>query len=678
MSFFRSPSRLAIGALLAVVAGVLGWLLLGFAGEREGRQLLPGIALAGAETGPDGGSMPRSTVEQLLERDPTLTRERVERMPPEKWRQQTRPGPFGSLTGEVAWFRVTLRNPGDQTLHGVLADTDFFLDRLDAWIQRDPGPAGDTWQHLQAGEIVPPAEKALAGREPAFPVTVPAHGERVVYLRAQDPAKSCYVALAWWPDQADFHSTQSHSSQAEGIYFGGLCALFCYNVVLWLRLRLRDIGYYSLYLGSTVVFILLARGYLADFRWRPASPVLEVSLVLTMALNGFFLTSLAREFLELKRQPGWAHWLTRGLQAVSLGVAASVMATPWTGALRWLGVAVLAAALTHVGLLVLAIWAWCRGVRQARYFLWAFGCLFAGSLPTAAAWLWQNSLKDMAMHGLMIGSALEMLLLSLATADRFARAQAQLVEETEQRRVIQEAYADELAAEVRDRTQELERANADKDRMLAVIGHDLRSPLTGLMRSADCPTAEFARETERTSRELLLMIEDLVLWAQMRAGTCVIAVHPAHALLAPAVALHRSLASNSGTELTLEVPEGLHIRTDLVLAQTLVRNLLANALKFAHRRVALRAVDDGQGKVSFIVTNDGPSLPTEIIARLAADQDVPMTAMGGLGLRLCREICVALGMRLSASAPAEGGAQFSFAMRKAERPAEKTGGESAG
>jgi two-component system, sensor histidine kinase LadS len=111
-----------------------------------------------------------------------------------------------------------------------------------------------------------------------------------------------------------------------------------------------------------------------------------------------------------------------------------------------------------------------------------------------------------------------MLLLALALADRFVQTQRQLTEETEQRRMIEAAYAGELAEEVRERTRELRAANADKDRMLAVIGHDLRSPLTGLMRSADKATGAFAREVAGTGRTLLLMIEDLVQWARLRAG----------------------------------------------------------------------------------------------------------------------------------------------------------------
>jgi signal transduction histidine kinase len=143
-------------------------------------------------------------------------------------------------------------------------------------------------------------------------------------------------------------------------------------------------------------------------------------------------------------------------------------------------------------------------------------------------------------------------------------------------------------------------------------------------------------------------------------------VHRAASVVAPAIALHRALAERAGTVLVVEVPETLRVETDLVLAQTLVRNLLANALKFARTRIVLSAADDGAGGVCFRVGNDGPALSPAVIARLAADEDAPMTASGSLGLRLCREICASLGLRLQATVGSGGaGAEFHFTLRAA-------------
>ncbi len=651
MSHFRAPAWLPIVGVLATVAGALSWLLFVFAGNQTGMLLLA----------PDVPAGDVFQAEFLRDQSQQLDLATVAQQPPDAWRtRQNRSVPVTVAPGDALWARVTVRNPTDRAQPGILANQYLFADHLDLWV---PTAAG--WRHLRNGEALSAREKALPGRDLAFPLTVPAGGELRVYLRADDHFFAT-MALAWWPEQADFHAARARALLAEGLYLGGLLALLSYNTLLWLRLRLADIGYYVLYLGASAVFMLLARSLGPALGWTLGSPHLETTLVLTLVGSMFFLTHFARTFLELDaRAPRVARWVRRGGWLLLL-IAPGAIVTPDTGI--WMRVTVLVSAATHIGLFALALWSWRAGVWQARFFVMAFGCLFSGSLTMVLAWIFSYSAQQAAMMGLMIGSALEMLLLSLATAERFAQAQRdktlaqeRLVAETEQRRLIEETYADELEIEVCERTRELAEANADKDRILAIVGHDLRSPLTGLMRAADTTSGDFARETARTGRTLLLLIEDLVLWARLRAGTHHISAHTTEALLGPAVALHRSLAERDGTTLLLEMPAGLRVETDLVLAQTLVRNLLANALKFARTQVVLRATAEAGG-VRFTVANDGPALPPEVAARFAAGQDEPMTATGGLGLRLCREICGALGLTLAAHSGTTGGTEFTFVL----------------
>src|SRR5690606_16463051 len=89
----------------------------------------------------------------------------------------------------------------------------------------------------------------------------------------------------------------------------------------------------------------------------------------------------------------------------------------------------------------------------------------------------------------------------------------------------------------------------------------------------------------------------------------------------------------------------------------------ANALKFASTRVELRAEPAPDGGVRFCVRNDGASLPDDVAARFGADVDEPLSATGGLGLRLCREICRVCGTRLVARSMRGGGTEFSFVLK---------------
>ncbi|HSJ04778.1 MAG TPA: sensor histidine kinase [Verrucomicrobium sp.] len=657
MNFQRSTPWLAFAVMPLIVVLALGWLLLGYSGSREGVMPLPGAAGA--------------TVEHFAESEQSLTLSEVKALPSEAWTSWKGENYMVVGPTRVLWARVTLHNAGASEVHGMLENDDYFTDRVEAWVQESNTPQEYPAQPGLSGEWVHPVEKRVPGREIAFPVVLAPATMRVVYLRLENHFNP-YVRLVWWPDAESFHEARRRNGLAEGIYFGGLLALLGYNALLWLRLRQPDMGWYGLYLGSLATFMFLARAQLPAMGLALGSPDLETWLTLMMALNGLFLTQFARSFLELKGLFPKLDRCMQGWATFMLLAAALTLTTPWT-LTSWLPQVTILIGLTHVGLLAVALSAWRARRRQARFFVLSFGCLFAGSLPLVFIWFFESMLRDAAMRSMMISSALEMLLLSLAVADRFARAQMQLVAETEQRRMIEETYADELEEEVRERTRELQAANVDKDRMLSVIGHDLRGPLTGLMRSAEVATGEFPRDAARTSRALLLLIEDLVLWARLRAGKQAVSVHPAASLMGPAVALHESLAEQADIVLLQEVPAEVWVETDLVLIQTLVRNLLANALKFATTRVMLR-VEASHGEVRFTVGNDGPALSPDVAARLAADLDEPVTATSGMGLRLCREICRALGIRLETAAGAEGGTEFSFTLKQVSLTSTPGGG----
>lgn len=627
---------------LALVIGALAWLSFGLAGSRAGLRTFPDGAGSHLESLPDHGSR--------------LTFAEVATQPDAAWQRWDGRDYLRALQGDVVWLRVSLRNPGAEPLHAVLADSGYFPDLIAAWTQDRDGQ----WQRQQTGEALPAPAKPLWGRLGALPVTVPAGGGRVVYLRASD-YYNVYLRPVWWPRAEDYFATQMRNVLAEGLCYGALVALLLYNVVLWVRLRFPDTGYYVLYAGGMAAFNFVSNGGLALLGLPAGSPGKEMMVVGLLALSGFFLVQFARTFIGTAALfPRTDRWL-RGLQALIFVLGAGGVTMPWMSGLGWLGATFVTLSLTHALLLVLGLAAWRAGAVHARFFVAAFGLLFAGVVPAVVTWLNGDILAGAAM-GLLASSTLEMVMLSFAVADRFAQTQRQLAEETEQRRVMEAAYADELRLEVQERTRELEQANTDKDRMLTVIGHDLRSPLTGLMRAADETTGEFARETSRTGRALLLMIEDLVLWARLHAGTRENVALAAEALTGPAVALHRTLAEHDGIALVVAVPAALRVRTDLVLAQTLVRNLLANALKFARTQVVLRAEAAGGG-VRFTVGNDGLPLEPGLAARFAAGEDGPMTATGGLGLRLCREICHALGTKLAAGTAADGGTEFYFTLK---------------
>ena len=653
-------------ALLALAAGLLGWLLLGFSGHPKGMQPL--------------ADWPQAEVAVLEDTAAAATSDPAEiaALPDSVWKPWSKPG-FIREQGEAsAWVRIVLHNPAPSPQAGVLADLVRYADRVELFSpvdkERDSQPSTDGWLHQVAGEWPPPAAKVILGRETAFPLTLPPQGSRVIYLHYQD-AVALWLEPGWWPDAEDFHSAMQRGLIAESFYFGTLLALLLYHSIVWLRLRFLTTGYYLLYLAFYILYIFGVRSGVSVLGLPLGSPWMETIGAMALPLSGAFLATFARYFLELPERAPRADRTVRGA-AILLGVLplAALLAVT-TGHAQWLQVIVAIGALAHIALLGAAVVVWRSVGWHARNFVLLSGLLLAGLVPLVV--LLRDAPIETICRVVMLGSAMEIMLLSMALGERFARlqreklaAQALAMEEAERRHQIQEAYADELEHEVRSRTHELMAADADKDRMITVLGHDLRSPLTALTLSAEQAAGnnaharpEFATEVAQTGRAILLLLEDVLLWTRLRAGTTRPAEHAAESVVRPMVELHRSSASGRGVDLLLDGGEvESHVHTDLVLAQTLVRNLVSNAVKSARRGITVKISTSDLVRIS--VRDDGPGLPETVIASLK-DPSVPLplgNARSGLGLRLCLEIAQALGTKLEAVDPDGGGTEISFTL----------------
>lgn len=409
-----APSRPLLAFVLLLAVGGLSALIYGVAGDRSGMSLL-------VDTG--------ARIEILPDPAHRLAWPAVRNE--SGWRLfQSRDYIHAGL-GEAVWVRVTLANPTAQPVRGVLADPDVYTDEIQLWAP--DVTASDGWRHERTGQSVPAAEKPVWGRAAAFPIELPPHDTRTVYLRATDHFAT-WLQLQWWPEQRAFYAAQLRATLADALYFGILAALLIYNGVLWSRLLHRDLGYYLAYLGSWAFFMVLARAQDQVVGAAVPTPYLEVLITCSIAASAAFFVCFAREFLTFAAIAPWLDraavaliWLNGALALGSFTLLGS------TGT-AWAHVALAAVVVTHVSMLAGALVVWRAGVSHARYFVFSFGALLITASPMAIQWLLAIPFGN-AFLGVLLGSALEMLLLSLALADRFSRLQreryeARLAEET--------------------------------------------------------------------------------------------------------------------------------------------------------------------------------------------------------------------------------------------------------
>ena len=205
---------------------------------------------------------------------------------------------------------------------------------------------------------------------------------------------------------------------------------------------------------------------------------------------------------------------------------------------------------------------------------------------------------------------------------------------------------------------ELESLDRERSALLASVGHDLRTPIAAITVSAaallhDLPEAarrELIEGIGESAARLDRLVSDLLDMSRLEAGKVVAQVGPTD--LADVCA--SALAAVGNPRIDVRVPDDLPpVMADAGLLERVVANLVVNALRHGKPPVILAA---GPGWLT--VRDHGEGLSADAYARALE----PFSNSGdrhaggsGLGLTIAARFCAAMGARLVATTPADGG-----------------------
>ena len=207
---------------------------------------------------------------------------------------------------------------------------------------------------------------------------------------------------------------------------------------------------------------------------------------------------------------------------------------------------------------------------------------------------------------------------------------------------------DEIA-KLRIRCAELERANAAKDRMLAILSHDLRAPLNAILGWTSRLQAEElddegrvrALETiERNARTQQRLIEQLLEASRVAADRLQLTLAPID--LGPVVEHvvegFLPAAAERRIELACVAFDGVIVLADRERIEQVVTNLIDNALKHTESGGHVVVTTKRERGQAFLrVKDDGQGIDAELLPRvfeLYVQDDVAKSAREGLGLGL--------------------------------------------
>ena len=219
-----------------------------------------------------------------------------------------------------------------------------------------------------------------------------------------------------------------------------------------------------------------------------------------------------------------------------------------------------------------------------------------------------------------------------------------------------------------------EAASRAKSRFLADLGHEVRTPMTGVLGMSELllsdPLDERQRrrvEAIRTSGEhLMRVLDDALELARIDAGQAALVQAPfdLDALLASVAAGVHPLAERQGVAFTLHVPAPLGVRVgDATRVRQILLNLLGNALRHARVGAVLLETIGRADCVVMRVRDTGPGLGPQQQARLFLrySQVGALRAGGqGLGLAISHALATRMGGTLQVDSVPGLGACFTF------------------
>lgn len=221
-----------------------------------------------------------------------------------------------------------------------------------------------------------------------------------------------------------------------------------------------------------------------------------------------------------------------------------------------------------------------------------------------------------------------------------------IVREHERIALVQQEERERLLARAEEATAEAQAANRSKDQFLAVLGHELRNPLSPIVTAVELMKlrGDQSRELqviERNASHLGRLVDDMLDVARIAQGKVEVHRRPVELeqIVMRALEMTRPLLERRMQRLTVHVPrEGLLVSADLERLAQVVSNLVENASKYSALGSEVAILAERRGDVVRLrVRDEGIGIPRERLHSIFdafVQHHAHGPAPGGLGLGL--------------------------------------------
>ena len=449
------------------------------------------------------------------------------------------------------------------------------LDDIRFYVVED-GQVVKSWA---TGDNRPFASRPIDHSRFLFPLELKPGQVKTVYIRVQSTS-SMRIPLSLWDPFEFYHEERIHAL-IDGVYFGILFLMFFYHLCLLITGRDISYFYYIGYITAVTLFQLSMTGYGFEYLWSNMPAINDHLIPVSICLIAGFVVKFSQRILTLKPDRRLFHRFFSSLVVLAAAGTVVSLVLPYQDVIRPI---ILCAILITLAILYIGALETMKGSYTARLFLLAWSSLLLGSLTLAVVSMGWIPANLATTNAFMLGSALQVILLSITLAERHNQINREKTEMEKQAKQALEAV-----------NQTLQDNNRIKDEFLATISHELRTPMNGvlgcLQHIHEEPISDrvnlYVNYADRSARHMMLLVDSLLTYTELQSGQVRFDNKPFQPaeLMDHSRELFQELADRKGIELSYRIDPATpdSVWGDYARLGQILNNLVDNAIKFTRQ-----------------------------------------------------------------------------------------------
>jgi PAS domain S-box-containing protein len=234
----------------------------------------------------------------------------------------------------------------------------------------------------------------------------------------------------------------------------------------------------------------------------------------------------------------------------------------------------------------------------------------------------------------------------------------------------------------------LQTINAEKDKFFSILAHDLKGPLSAFLDATQILAEEIQNMTLEEIKDITInmkesasniygLLENLLEWSRLKRGRMEFNPEKINVKqkITACIEVLKESARKKDIKITYSLQDDVVINADLHMFETIVRNLVSNAIKFTPKSGEIFVSATSRPDMTTVVAihDTGIGMTKELISRLfllnektnrKGTDGEPST---GLGLLLCKEFCEKHGGKIWVESEVGKGSTFSFMIPEVNR-----------